>query len=1124
MKSVNSPTIFMISLLLLFSISCSKESSAPTNHENSKVESAEAYLSTKEALDAKAHLGTAAERGTLLAIWQRRLQPSVLENELRNGTQNQREYFFKLSQEVLQAVQSMKPEVNGEPDEVRITFLKAFKNAVIAGCNEDLEGCRYLRLFRQNPATIALLLESIEHVPAPLRESYTLIRLAHVFLNQKENPKLSKLYLINAPAYEKLLSESVQKTANPLDKKRLEAHREVIDQLLIDLASSTKSQIVSPETIQKLASEYEVWDFGRTRSQASSMRDRILLSLTAQRLFKGDELPKQISKLESAPNSVWNRFSSAMSTRPKIAESLGIQGPISKSFSSFLLENLWMKNITAEEARIFWDKSLEGKSDQERSIQVQQMKQDLLNYARVRLLTTSKEVNQILIDFFGREGRFTTTDAFQEALKESVRGQIIWSDAITRLEGLNTFHNQNFRSYGTSDPLTKEITLFFAGIDRNIKLTSTYPSMLVMCYHLARLKFSLKILTWFGVFEIKAGKILEWFFNGELSPWLPYGSDKSAISKSEIPLVFHYAAELGLLEAGGVDVGTLFQMMNEQMLGSLREDVNQINRAFRTKFEASPRVLEFKQICEEQRLRNINGIKTLASTRMPIVNLEHYALMGFPQGGGGNLFLDETFHEAWSFWEAERQITKMRFDDNLEILRLELTPKIEMLELYRDLTKSHLDRHNVSSRDQALSNIDSQIQPLKKLRQETYGRIFKIHFELSNCSESLLLGEVAAESHVIRGLMAHFKNVHRAMKERRKLGLDGLAHEFNYSGKIAITGLEQHEKLLGYSTSSYRMSRIQTLLLIANILQNGFQDDLKKVGPIRDKNSIIVPDRIQNFPQSLRERELSFPWRESEEEFISHGIELIFNHRDHILSWADRANRQIAFVTRLESLVALVKAGPQETPDGMRQLRVPELMKSHLKMLRALEPDEAMTYVLNTTSRFRLPYLEVVLADYAWSKGSREWLGLFDYTYEKLASDKLGDLNGDDNQQRRGASRVGPQEDLKGHKQAIRSLGEPALRIPHDTMKLLSTYYSRRVDQQIAFLNEVLAESKRLEKLRSEQPQSFPSWRLYTNRPPPQVPVLGASAVDRVDGELREMARASSYQIPQDYEAAVKAH
>lgn len=1119
--------LFFAPLILIVANSiagCTNETSYREPHEGSKVESADSHRFLKNKFDGKDQNSNAGSKGTLLANWQRRLSTSSMESEVRNRTSLERESYFRLSHEVLSSVRMMKPEVNGQLDEIRMSFLSAFESAVTSGCNEDLEGCRYLSLFRNNPTTIPLLIEVVEHGKHNLRERYVLLRLALSFHNRQESAELTRLFLSNAAEYEKLLSDSVQKNADAKDRRRLIAHSEMIDQLLSDLASTAKSPNLDPATVQLLAEKFDVWNFDRPRSQNNLSRERILLSLTARRLFEEDELRNQLSKIESQPNSIWKKLAPTLASRPRMGESLGVNSNIQKSFSSFLLESLWMKKLSTDEARIFWEKSLEGKSNEDRAELVQSMKQDLLNYSRARLFVTSKEVNQILIDFFRTNGRFTTADAFQEALKESVRGQIIWADAIARFETLNTFHDQSFRSYGNSDQVTKDLTFFFAGIDRNIKLTSTYPSMLVMCYHLARLKFSLKIITWFGVFEIKAGKILEWFFNGELNPWLPYGTDKRAISKSEMLLVFHYAAELGVLEGGGVQIGTLFQMMNEQMLGGLREDVEKINRAFRTKFETTPRMIEFQQICAEQKRRNSAGSKIFASTRTPITNLEHYALMGFPQGGGGNLFLDETFFEAWTFWETEREITSMRLDDNLETIRLELTPKIEMLDLYREITKSHLERHRLSNTDTVLKEIEAQIRPLKELRKETYGRVFRIHNAISDCSENLLRGEIQAEAHTIRGLMAHFRSVHRAMKERRKQGGNGLGREFNFSGKFSIDGLGQHEMLLGYTQDSYRISRVQALLLVTQLLQEGFRDGNRTVGPIRDKDSIIVPDRMTNFPHSLREKELNLPWRESEADFVSHGIEMIFNHSDHVLSWGDRANRHIAFHMRLDSLVALVKAGPQETPEGVKQLKVQDLLKSHLNMLRALEPDEAMTYVLNVTSRFRIPYLEQILTDYAWAKGSREWLGLFDYLYEKLAADKLGDLVSDDGQQRRGLSRIGPQEEFALHSQAMRSLGEPALSIPAETMSMLNDSYSRRIDTQLSYLTEVLSESKRLEQLRAQQPESFPSWRLYTNRQIPKVPVLSTSAVDRIDGQLRETARASGYKVPNFYQLAVKAH
>lgn len=1088
---------------------CDRQSTIKNDHENARTET-----SDSPAQEVSANLDSSLAKGTLLAQWQNRLKVSNMEAELRKLSTGDRQSFYALSKTVLSTVLSLPPN-----DEIRKSFLNSFTKAILGGCSEDLIGCRYIRLFKQNESTLPLLLEYVKSEKPEIGERYRLLRLAHTFLNETESRELSLAYLMTAVEYEKWIGEPVTQA----QRLRLSTHRESVDQLLLDFVSPTRGLIVDQSVLNELAKSFDIWNFERPRSQQNSVRDKVILQLVGQRLFEGDGLSNAIDSFEKDPRSLRTKLKPTALARPKIVDSLGLQTTVPKTVSTFLFEGLWLQKLTKEEAKIFWDKFLAGKTDSERVMLQLQMKQDLLNYVRNRLFVTAQDVNQILIDFFNSPGRFSTADAFQEGIKESLRGQVKWAEAIGKFELLSTFHDQNFRGYQENDKVSKDLTFFFAGLDRNIKLLSTYPSMLVMCYHLARLKFSLKVYTWTGIFKIDAGKILEWFFNGELAPWFPYGNDQQPISKSEIALVYHYAIEMGSLSGGGVNLATLFKMLNEQMLGKLREDVAQINRAFRSQFETSSQAIEFQQICDEQKKRKSTGNPVFASTRMPIAHLENYALMGFPQGGGGNLFLDETFFNAFTFYETERDVTLLRLDDNMETIRLELTPKIEMLEMFRDLTRAHFERHAVANGAQELQAIESQIQPLKDLRKETYSRIFRIHKNTSSCGEALLKGETEAQAHVIRGLMAHFQEVHRQIAKRRAKGLTdkSISTEFGFHKKYTISGLPSHERSLGYSADGYRFSRIQSLLRVADILQNGYQSADRKFGPVRDRSSIIIPEDLQDFAQSLREKDLMIPWIESEKEFVDFGLQLIFDHRDPVLSWADRSNRLIAFKIRIESMVAMAKAGPQETTDGIQQVSTAELLKSQLEMLKALEMDETMAYVLTATSRFRLPYLEMVLDDYAWNKGSRTWLGLFDFVYTKLSADRLGDLVSDDNQKRRGLSRAGPIMEFTGHMKSMRSLGEPALAIPTATMSMLNGFYSRRVDAQIALLTQTVNEAKRLEALRKDKPSVFPSWRLYSNRQAPNVPLLGTSPIDEFDGTLRELAAESGYKIPAEYEAAI---
>jgi hypothetical protein len=1100
--------LFLTISSLTLATGCDRQSTIKNEHENARTETSDSPQPNVSA-DLDAH----REKGPLLTQWQNQLKVSALETDLRKLSTSDRNSLYTLSKNVLSMVRSLPHK-----DEIRQSFLSTFTKAVLGGCREDLTGCRYLRLFKQNETTVPLLLEYVKSENPELAERYRLLRLAHTFLNEKENRELTLAYLLTAVEYEKSLGEPT----TPAQRLRLATHKELVDQLLLDFVSPTRGLIVERSVLDDLARSFDIWNFERTRSQENSLREKVILQLVGQRLFEGDALNKAIAGFEKDPRALRTKLQPTTLARPKIIESLGLHTEVPKTISTFLFEGLWLQKLTKEEAKIFWETFLSGKSNEERVALQLQMKQELLSYVRNRLFVTSQDVNQILISFFNSPGRFSTADAFQEGIKESIRGQVQWAEAIGKFELLNTFHDQNFRGYQENDKVAKDLTFFFAGLDRNIKLLSTYPSMLVMCYHLARLKFSLKVYTWTGIFKIDAGKILEWFFNGELAPWLPYGNDQQPISKSEIALVYHYAIEMGIHTGGGVNLATLFKMLNEQMLGKLREDIAQINRAFRTQFETSAKAVEFQQICEEQKKRKASGNPVYATTRMPIVNLENYALMGFPQGGGGNLFLDETFFNAFTFYETERELTRLRLDDNMETIRLELTPKIEMLEMFRDLTRVHFERHAVENGAQELQAIDSQIQPLKDMRKDTYSRIFRIHKNTSACGEALLRGEVEVQGHAIRGLMAHFQEVHRQIAKRRATNSADktVAPEFGFSKKYSIKGLASHERSLGYSAEGYRFSRVQALLRVADILQEGYQSNDRKFGPMRDRNSVIIPDDLQDFNQSLREKDLMIPWIEDEKAFVNFGLQLIFNHRDHVLSWADRSNRLIAFLVRIESLVAMAKAGPQETSDGIQQVSIPELLKSQLEMLKALEPDETMAYVLTATSRFTLPYLDMVLDDYAWNKGSRTWLGLFDFVYTKLSADRLGDLVSEDSQQRRGLSRAGPIMEFTGHMKAMRSLGEPAMAIPTATMSMLNGFYSRRVDTQIALLTKTIKEAKRLEALRKDKPLVFPSWRFYSNRPTPTVPLLGTSPVDQFDGTLREMAAESGYKIPADYEAA----
>ncbi|MBK7892002.1 MAG: hypothetical protein IPJ84_14540 [Bdellovibrionales bacterium] len=174
----------------------------------------------------------------------------------------------------------------------------------------------------------------------------------------------------------------------------------------------------------------------------------------------------------------------------------------------------------------------------------------------------------MILNFFSKPGSFATANAFQDGLKEGHKGQAIWADAIRRIEALKLFRDRALADAAKSSSVNQRLESYFSGIDQNIRLVSTYPSMLLLSYHLARLKFSLKIFTWTGLLEIHAGTILEYFFSGGLTPWFPYSNDRSPIQASQIPIIVHYALELGLLSDGGTDPATFVSLLATQMAGS----------------------------------------------------------------------------------------------------------------------------------------------------------------------------------------------------------------------------------------------------------------------------------------------------------------------------------------------------------------------------------------------------------------------------------------------------------------------------------------------------------------------------------------------------------------------------
>lgn len=1037
------------------------------------------------------------------------LAPAKLEAQSRQQSATDREELYKALQQAAETVEDAK----ASPEE-KIGILKTFSSALLSGCSHEsqsstqLRGCRFLNLFKGQTSSVTLALAAAQSESNTLTH-HDLLGLAYTLTNRYDDNRIDVAYIRAAKDYELAIS------AQTAVKESLQTqHAEVLEHALARVSRSTQAV----EEIRGLLEErYDVFNLSAPRPTLNSRIAAQIFTIGAKEFIRSERWRKELANIQARPSSTVSLYNEQLKLRPRLPESLGLPSAIPASFETFIFELVWSNRLSVEEAsRIFEERGTLSEPDKELA------RTALLHFAMVRFFLAARQANDVILNYFAKPGAFVTEDAFRGGLREGAKGQTIWADAIRRIEMLKLFRDRNLADTSRSaapeevSQANQRLNSYFSGIDQNIRLVSTFPSMLVLSYHLARLKFSLKVFTWTGLVEIHAGRILEFFFSGGLTPWFAYSNDRSPILASQIPIVVHYALELGMLSGGGVDLATFVSLLATQMAGALKSEVETIDRAFEKHYELDPRIADFNRICKTQEQRMATHNPRSASPSITLDQVRRLTIAGMPEGYGSDA-QHSSLLAAWTFYGMESTTTKMRLDENLEVIRLEYSRTLERIQHTELMIKTHLERHGVSGREQTIASMRAAVTPLENLKKQVYSRIFRINKSISHCGELLAREEIAAQKLILLGLESHLRDVYRAMGKVRSANASGIHKEFGFAGAVAIPGLDEHETKLGYTKDDFRVSKLQLLLRARSILENGFRFASGEVAPPkRDKNSIQIPARLRDVSESLRSEVINIEWHDTEELFVSRGLRLIMPDRDALFFWPEFNAVIISIRSRIRSLSALAKAGVQDTDEGPQSYSIQDLIRSTLEMEKWLDMDDTWKRVLNLTGRYSRFSLPIMLDTFAWGESDQRFYGLLDSVFAQVIADKLGENQGDE-ESARFKSRVGAIAEFKVQAKVMRALGQPMLTIPTETLTRLDQLYRQRVDMQLGLTTTFLNLARQLEERRRAKPETFPSWRLFSSRPPPAVPMLSAMRIENHRAEMAELSRETGYILPEGF-------
>ncbi len=1056
----------------------------------------------------------------------------------------------------------------------RRSVLRAFTRVALLGCDAELRGCRVANRFRRTPGAVELLLAAADDVSSESESSadqisnrHRLLSLAFAAAGEAHDSRIGEAWIRTAKAYEDTLRTELTRTererrsemANSI-RRRLTESQEIVDVVLSRLnLTSADAQTL----LDRLVQDYGAWNFDAPRDPRLSARREALLRAVAPRLLTQEFIRQDLQRVRDRRESVGPQLAELFRLRPWAEETLGLQRELPQDFNLWVFESLWMDRLTAAEAVQLREVHLQNLSRSSGASGVSAFNLDayreserhaFLNYLRTRLLLTSRQANAIIAEFFsGDHGRVNSANAVQEGVNESHKGQQIWADAKRRFESLRAYSERTLRA-GSSAPAAtnpgvgadalspllsplQKVDLFFASLDRNIKLTSTYPSMLIMAYHLARLNFVMRIMTWGGVVEIDGGQILSWFVRGEVNPWFAYGSDFQSIPSPEIPMVFHYALELGTLEQSKIELPHFFQLLAAQTIGPHRVSAEKVELAYRTRFEESADMHEFRSRCRE-----IQSPHAKTSVQSQLRSLRWFTSFGFPQSLHHNRSVNfeprasELLMEAGGFYSTERDITKVRLDENIETLRLDLGTILEKVQIFERMAQMHLRRNQ---RDEIARGIRAHLEPIERLQKTAYRQIAKLNEEIGGCIDRMVRHEMTSQSFTINAWIEHLKQVHAAMTILRQRQVTERQTDLNLLGRLqqtgeSLQGYAEHEQALGYDHESYRSTGLQVVLRMKLFLEHGASiGGQVRQGP-RQARSILLPQRLRDLPTELREKEVRIPYTNDVNEFVDFGLRAtIGGVAQGVVHWADQNSISLSYNHRMRALIALQKAlastqvNKSETGPGAQEFwraDVQAVQRAALEMQRWFEPDEVWTRVLRATGRGVRPDISSFLDEIAWRKGEDTPRGLLDHAFETMSSDKLGETDGEAAMSRQ-RGRSSPKTEFMSYRLARQSRGLPAIELPAEAEAEIKNFYEDRLNTQLKLTAGFLREAQRVDADRRQRPAQYPAWRMNVLRPSRDalsIPTLSPAVITEFQSQMGELTRETGYQLPEELTSALR--
>lgn len=870
---------------------------------------------------------------------------------------------------LLELVNRQHPKVTTHNYEENILFL--YIRANLADCQVAGQPCAGIRFLKGESTSYQVVLKAMDLLENQLSQrSLSLeerqklksqildfIFLAMELRGRQRNLRLDRMAM-------KYMNDSEATGGSEVARNSLLAARiKAVDVLL----ETYDQEGIDNGEYREFLSYFEPLEYSRLRRSEQGANAERIFMLAVEHLLPDPEEAKNIiqSAVEKelgrgVSDSPYVRAMEVLKSKyPEILRLVEIQDlSISKHPYFLAIDRVFQGHWSIEETVAYWS-SLSLGVCESGSCSLQEHEMALLSeserYIKTQILHTTVMTTQYLKNrFFERDESMNGRLAHVLNMSQQVHRD--WMEVLQRVNQVKSFLDLAFhRGRNRRESVHAVAVRNMEAVRDNIKILVTYPTMLIYNYLARGYQMDNRLDVWGGWRSgVQLNKATPYqILIGREAPWFLMGTDGESINTVQALFAVYYLMKLQLTDiysreevdsreassdeplnqdgrsGQSVSVENIFYFVMEDLFRDVQENLETRIRSIEQRFGRQG-ASDFQRLC-----RQIDAGETVYIS-MYFEVLADSLILGQRLGGVMAPLLSIYRGSSTSF----SGIATDSLPGILNSQRRNVKDRMQLIESMRNAYDGYLsERVRVGlttqvDRVERLEAMESQIaeklSSLHNLRRDIYGRAIDLTLETRNCVYSLYEAEHQIQKFVRQRLDQYFQNVYYKMGEKQGLSTEDInvrgAH-YDPSLPVGIDGVSNysgHPEMI--STHTYRMSKVDILLKVKEILEKASEEGLIQVDL---GNGKILPFSFDiSLPHNLLEIDMvrrpgntdiaTVSWTSSYSDFKNNAFQTMFRESGtgtsakYILGWIEQAYSLEFAQMRLSALRELLLSGKVE--------------------------------------------------------------------------------------------------------------------------------------------------------------------------------------------------------------------